>query len=40
MEEFYTKGPKDVYEFLLEKGIPLEVCDKIEGEPVSGSCYS
>ena len=28
MEAF---SPKDLYDFLSNKGIPLEVCDKIEG---------
>lgn len=33
MEEFSSKAPKDVYDFLADKGITLEVCEKIEGEP-------
>ena len=35
MEEFKNKTPLEVSDFLQEKGIPLDVCDVIEGETES-----
>ena len=34
MEDFLTRTARDVYEFLFDKGLPLELCDKIEGSYV------
>lgn len=38
MEEFLTRTAREVYEFLFDKGLPLELCDKIEGSYVILIC--